>query len=337
MSRDFSAPASAASGVFTTPDGRTVEIRDVWASNLDEEMEVIRDLIDKYHFIAMDTEFPGVVARPVGEFGGDMHYQTLRCNVDMLRLIQLGITLVDGEGNFVPGCTCWQFNFKFSLSDDMFAQDSIELLKTSGIDFERFEKFGIDVQYFGELMMMSGLVLNDDIRWISFHSKYDFGYLLKTLTCLDLPQDEAGFLDQLFTYFPCIYDVKFMMTAIEGLHGGLSSLADTLQIERIGPMHQAGSDSLLTAQVFFGLIKQQFSGTCDDAKFKGELYGVGTNYAKYKSKYPAGTSAPTTAVSHPTLQFSTTVHYPSGQHAMLSSQMLNQGPAPAQFGYEEGY
>lgn len=92
--------------------------------------------------------------------------------------------------------------------DDIFAQDSIELLKTSGIDFEKFDKFGIDVQYFGELMMMSGLVLNDEIKWISFHSKYDFGYLMKTLTCTELPMDEQGFLDLLFTYFPCIYDVK---------------------------------------------------------------------------------------------------------------------------------
>jgi CCR4-NOT transcription complex subunit 7/8 len=90
----------------------------------------------------------------------------------------------------------------------MFAQDSIELLKTSGIDFERFETYGIDAQYFGELLMMSGLVLNEDIRWISFHSKYDFGYLLKTLTCIDLPNDESNFMDVLFTYFPCIYDVK---------------------------------------------------------------------------------------------------------------------------------
>ncbi len=58
-----------------------------------------------------------------------------------------------------------------------------------------------------------------------------------------------------------------MMTAAEGMHGGLSSLADMLQIERIGPMHQAGSDSLLTAQVYFGLIKKHFNGVCDDSKY----------------------------------------------------------------------
>lgn len=42
-----------ASGFFKTPDGRTIEIRDVWASNLDEEMEKIRDLIEKYPFVSM--------------------------------------------------------------------------------------------------------------------------------------------------------------------------------------------------------------------------------------------------------------------------------------------
>jgi CCR4-NOT transcription complex subunit 7/8 len=126
----------------------------------------------------------------------------------MLKLIQLGVTLTDKDGNLVNGCTCWQFNFKFSLTDDIFAQDSIELLKTSGIDFEKFEKYGIDPLYFGELMMMSGLVLNDDIKWVSFHSKYDFAYLLKTLTCSELPLDENSFLELLQVYFPSIYDIK---------------------------------------------------------------------------------------------------------------------------------
>jgi hypothetical protein len=64
----------SASGIFKTASGKTVEIRDVWASNLDQEMEIIRDLLEKYNYIAMDTEFPGIVAKPLGDVA-DMQYQ----------------------------------------------------------------------------------------------------------------------------------------------------------------------------------------------------------------------------------------------------------------------
>ena len=124
-----------------------------------------------------DTEFPGIVARPIGAFknSNDYHYQTLRTNVDLLRIIQLGITFSDEHGNLPPnGPSTWQFNFKFSLSDDMYAQDSIDLLSKSGIDFAKHDEYGIDVEHFGELLMSSGLVLLDNVKWISFHRYISF-------------------------------------------------------------------------------------------------------------------------------------------------------------------
>ena len=36
--------------------------------------------------------------------------------------------------------------------------------------------------------MMIGVVLMENVKWLSFHSGYDFGYLLKILTCQNLPQ-----------------------------------------------------------------------------------------------------------------------------------------------------
>ena len=33
-----------------------------------------------------------------------------------------------------------QFNFKFNLSEDMYAEDSVELLQNSGIQFDRHER-----------------------------------------------------------------------------------------------------------------------------------------------------------------------------------------------------
>ena len=55
----------------------------------------------------------------------------------------------------------------------MYAQDSIELLTKSGIDFKRHELHGIDVFEFGEVMISSGMVLLEDIKWVSFH-RYSF-------------------------------------------------------------------------------------------------------------------------------------------------------------------
>ena len=56
-----------------------------------------------------------------------------------------------------------------------------------------------------------------------------------------------------------------MMTAYDGLYGGLSQLADTLEVQRIGPMHQAGSDSLITSQTFFKFI-QKYQSALDDPR-----------------------------------------------------------------------
>ena len=55
---------------------------------------------------------------------------------------------------------------EFKLSEDMYAQDSIELLKNSGIDFACNEQRGINVHRFGELLMSSGIVLSDEARTV---------------------------------------------------------------------------------------------------------------------------------------------------------------------------
>jgi len=41
-----------------------------------------------------------------------------------------------------------------------------------------FFQEGIDPNAFAELMLISGLVLMDNVKWLSFHSGYDFGYLV---------------------------------------------------------------------------------------------------------------------------------------------------------------
>ncbi|KAJ0703724.1 putative poly(A)-specific ribonuclease [Helianthus annuus] len=43
--------------------------------------------------------------------------------------------------------------------------------------------------------MSSSIVLNDNVYWVTFHSGYDFGYLLKVLTCRSLPDTQTGFFN----------------------------------------------------------------------------------------------------------------------------------------------
>ncbi|KAL8737184.1 MAG: hypothetical protein Q9181_001941 [Wetmoreana brouardii] len=302
------------SGSKNTLKGR---IRDVWRGNLASEMQLLRSLIDKYPYISMDTEFPGIVARPMGAFTtkADYHYQTLRCNVDLLKVIQLGITLFNENGdppppqfpesaglsipahhnNLLP-CPCtWQFNFQFSAQDDMYNQDSIDFLATAGLDLDLHEKQGIDPSEFGALLISSGLVLLDDVRWISFHSGYDFGYLVKLMLCKPLPEDETAYRKILRTFFPAIYDIKYMIKHVQrfmtvndgplthtattilqsiGQKSGLQDLADELGVKRVGTAHQAGSDSLLTGRTFWEVKKLIFNGTIDDDVYIGQVWGL---------------------------------------------------------------
>jgi len=266
-------------GVQTQGGDPSGKIIDVWAENLDEELNKIRELVEDFPYVAMDTEFPGVVARPVGNFRNvtDYNYQTMRCNVDMLKIIQLGMTFSDANGLYPPDCCTWQFNFKMSLSEDMYAQESIDLLRNSGIKFEHHEEHGIEVADFGEKLTSSGVVLAEEIYWVSFHSGYDFGYLLKLLTFEPMPEREADFYELLNVFFPNVYDVKYLTmnsSACEHLRGGLNRIAEQLDVERIGPSHQAGSDSLLTAATFFKLRKDFFRDDIANTQ-KGILYGLG--------------------------------------------------------------
>ncbi|KAF3782468.1 putative CCR4-associated factor 1-like protein 7 [Nymphaea thermarum] len=274
-------PPETTTTTTTTTTTRPVKVREVWAHNLDEEFELIREAVDSFPFVAMDTEFPGVVLRPSLQYlhHSDYLYYTLRSNVGVLNLIQVGLTLSDEYGLLPdlgdPSASfIWQFNFRdFDPARDICAPDSVAILERSGIDFARNRTDGIESARFAELLMSSGLVCNDAISWVTFHSAYDFGYLLKILTCRSLPDNRVDFLSLLSIFFCKVYDLKHLMRYADGLHGGLDRLADSLNVERrAGKCHQAGSDSLLTWDSFLRMKDNILRGTTE--KYAGVLYGL---------------------------------------------------------------
>jgi CCR4-NOT transcription complex subunit 7/8 len=193
-------------------------------------------------------------------------------NVDNLKIIQLGITLSNEDGVFPEECSTWQFNFKFDLKNDIYLHESINLLGTSGIDFKKFNEDGIDVEYFAEHIISSGLVLNENIKWITFHGIYDFGYLLKAISNQQLPEDEHFFLDILNIYFPYYYDIRYMIKNFMWLKGSLSKISNDMDIKRVGQCHQAGSDSLVTSKLFFKLL-QLYPDQIELANDENKLFG----------------------------------------------------------------
>ena len=42
-------------GLTTITGGQTLRVREVWADNLEQEMELVRQVVDEYNYIAFDT------------------------------------------------------------------------------------------------------------------------------------------------------------------------------------------------------------------------------------------------------------------------------------------
>jgi len=254
-------------------------IRDVWEDNFEEEFRMIMDLIDEYPIVAMDTEFPGAVyeledhdMNPMGHY--EMKYKKIKMNVDKLKVIQVGLSLADEDGNMPPNITTWQFNFKFNINVDEHSKDAIKLLFDAGLKFDLHAKKGIVSKHFAEYLIGSGLVMNKDIKWVCFDGGYDFAYLIRMLEGQYLPDNETQFYSLLNIYFPSLYDVKYMVRDMETLRlGGLNKIATELNIKRFGAMHQAGSDALLTLSTFFKVMKSYLKSVSEQ-KYMNVLDGI---------------------------------------------------------------
>ena len=216
--------------------------------------------MNDYPYVAMDTEFPGTVVKPIGNFviKNDENYHSIKANVELTKLIQVGLTFFDEMGK-LPTCgtdkfCIWQFNLReFNMNEDIHFLVSIELLSENGIDFNKNNEKGVNAFKFTKLLVSSGVMLNRGVYWIAFHGGIDFGYLLKLLTGKNLPNTQELFLQMLRDYFPKIYDINHLIKLSNSLHGGLEKVAKMLGVKRIGTAHQAGSDSLLTCCTFMKL------------------------------------------------------------------------------------
>lgn len=246
------------------------EIVDVWDDNLETEFDRLMTLAEKYNYIAMDTEFPGIC------YQGDQYngYKLIKDNVDNLKLIQVGISLADENGETPKPTSTWQFNLKYDLNTEKYAKDSINLLQEAGINFDQLKERGIPDIRFADLLISSGLLLDDEKFWITFHGAFDFAYLLKSVINDKLPNTVEDFTRSMKMYFPSIYDLKIIVCEVSEIkQGSLSKLALDLDAKRSGIQHQAGSDAYLTAQCFFK-IKSTYLKNVIPKKVTNRIFGL---------------------------------------------------------------
>uniref|UniRef100_A0A0E0LHK8 poly(A)-specific ribonuclease n=1 Tax=Oryza punctata TaxID=4537 RepID=A0A0E0LHK8_ORYPU len=250
-----------------------VKVRSVWAHNLNEEVKLIESLFTSFRFAAVDTEFPGTVHRPSAPaytLTRKQKYALLKKNVDELHLVQLGLTLFDADGRLPDLGTggavhyVWEFNFReFDLRRHAHASESIALLRSKGVDFDMTRQDGVDAAAFGSRLgkwLRAGL---GRAGLVTFSGAYDLAYMLKMLYGggYRLPGDAATFEFVVKTVIgKTLYDVSKMARHCPGdLRGGLECVAGKLDVRRaVGEAHQAGSDSLLTCQMFMRMKERYF-------------------------------------------------------------------------------
>uniref|UniRef100_A0A9I9DFT4 poly(A)-specific ribonuclease n=1 Tax=Cucumis melo TaxID=3656 RepID=A0A9I9DFT4_CUCME len=138
-------------------------IRQVWYHNLTQELAILNDQLFKFPVIAMDTEFPGFLRSTPRGAPEEHLYQDLKFNLNHLKILQPGLTLMD-ENEHVG--LSWVFTFSdFDEQTDFSSPTSIQFLKNNK------KKDGIPSTEFRRAFLPI-FSSNRITKWITFHGIY---------------------------------------------------------------------------------------------------------------------------------------------------------------------
>jgi len=234
-------------------------VREVWAWNLDQEFSALVAAADHGNagtgcIVALDMEFPGFLRQqPRSDAPGAKaaKYQALRENVDHLRPIQLGVAVAGPDG-VLRGV--WSFNLSFNLNVDLHTEKSVAFLRAAGFDFQRLADEGIEASALGLRLARSRLVKSLHSsklpQWVTFSGTYDLGYLIKLLTAnRPLPYSSIAYDAALEAFCPHRHELRDNLP-----HGSLDAVAKQHGVVRRGVAHTAGSDALLTLELFLLIV-----------------------------------------------------------------------------------
>lgn len=232
------------------PDSR--ELHEVWEHNFETEFNLLLAAVARAGgseaILALDTEFPGFPYEDSRSSTQEGHYQVLRHNVDDLWPIQFGIAVV-GTNGVHRGV--WNFNLRFDAEVDIHTEESLDFLRAAGLDFPRHRTEGVSPLMLGQRLANCSLIGPHGRApcWLTFSGSYDWGYLMKLVTLGRALPGLAGTFDQVLSvYCPKRRELRDFLPT-----GSLEKLGRKLGVKRWGQPHTAGSDALLTLELFMHL------------------------------------------------------------------------------------
>lgn len=274
----------------------SVQLQSVTAANSDAELDQITALLDHYSYVTVDTEYPGTVHRPPAgtcdsELTADERYAFMKDNVDELPIVQLGITLCDEHGNLpvvVDYATghlterAWEFNFSdFDVGSHRHAPQSVEFLRSQGIDLERARKSGVSSAAFKEkLAAILSVPRGNELTWVAFGGAYDLAYLVKMLgDGQPLPATRQEFMARVRELLGGrVFDAKYMAENCgrgDLRNVGLRTVAANLGVPRpmVEPPCLAGPKSLTACRIHT-VLRIHVLSQDDVASYEGRIDGL---------------------------------------------------------------
>lgn len=198
--------------------GVVVPVKDVWRHNLgkrrkpstsDAEFAKLKLVAKSHPIVAVTTEFPGMVARPLNALE-DYNYQCLRTNVDLLNPLTIALAFsAPGEDRPVG---IWVFHLSFCLADEVYNKAWVDKLKAFNVDFDEYSLRGLRLRDLGDRLTTSDLMKTCTVT--SYNMAHDLAFLVKAMSGNALPSTESDFRTLVHSFIPQFVDLRCLMVTV---------------------------------------------------------------------------------------------------------------------------
>ncbi|XP_062191343.1 probable CCR4-associated factor 1 homolog 6 [Phragmites australis] len=194
---------------------RKAKIVDVWAHNMEAELELIRSVVPDYPIVAVTTSPDVAVGRaPVPD--PESSYDTFLLYIQSIRFAEVSLAFTNPRGELALR-RFWRFH----LGD--FGAGHLRFFEEMGVEVPARRA---NARRFGAALMAFETLVNPRVAWVTYDGAADLAYLISFIGA-GLPSQSCMFLPVCRTFFPAMYDLKVlaMHDELEGVPANDSSNA----------------------------------------------------------------------------------------------------------------